>query len=414
MSIEWRGRFPWLVALMQLAVLPAVAALCTELAAQAHNAVPTGDNFGFWSPTEQELAYRSMERIFPTHPIRRGVRLDRLPYESDGELPVSFEFEHRPYGITDFMSLERASGVLVVQDGKILLERYGLGRRPKDRWASFSIANSVLSTLVGAAIQDGYIASVHDPVTKYLPSLKGRALNGVTIEQLLTMSSGLQWNEGYDNPNSDFNRYATDLSDEFLQLMADRRHTSPPGKKFAYSTADANLVGAVVMAATRKPLSQYLSEKVWGPSGMEQDGVWITSRDGQDLGSIGFSATLRDTARLGLFMLSDGVIHGRRVLPAGWMAEATQEHIVSSLRPFGYGYFWWTRGAGAYEAIGIFGQALYIDPPRHLVIVVQSAWSNAGDAHNYALQTAFFEGVTRSVDARRSRMGTSGQRQAGR
>jgi len=190
-------------------LLVVLSVLSSGAGAQPPAALPNPDNLGFWSPTEQEFGYRTMERIFPTHVIHRGDSVAPLPYDPAGEMPVIVDFEHRHYSLNDFMSIDRASGVLIVQDGKVLAERYGLGRRPEDRWTSFSIAKSVTSTLVGAAIQDGYIASVHDAVTKYLPQLKGSAYDGVTIEELLTMASGIQWDEHYDDPNSDFNKYAT-------------------------------------------------------------------------------------------------------------------------------------------------------------------------------------------------------------
>jgi len=381
-------------------LLISLGVLCGGAAAQPSAPLPSADNLGFWSPTEQEFGYRSMERIFPTHAIHRGETVAPLPYDPAGEMPVGFEFEHRHFSLNDFMAIDRASGVLIVQDGKVLAERYGLGRKPEDRWTSFSIAKSVTSTLVGAAIQDGFIKSVRDPVTKYLPQLKGSAYDGVTIEELLTMSSGIQWNEHYDEPNSDFNQYATELSPEFLKSMASRARAQTPGEKFAYSTWDATLTGAIVMAATGKPLSQYLSEKIWAPFGMEQDAIWMSSHSGQDIGGICFSATLRDYARFAMFMLTDGVIAGKRVLPAGWVAEATRQHLATSFAPFGYGYYWWTRPAGVYQGIGIFGQSLYVDPSRRLIIVVQSAWGTAGDLHNYALENAFFDGVTHLIDAR--------------
>lgn len=382
-------------------LLLALGALCSAARAQPREALPSADRLDFWSPTEQEFGYRSMERIFPTHVIHRGEAVAPLPYDPAGEMPVSFEFDHRRYSLDDFMRTDRAAGVLIVQDGKILAERYGLGRKPEDRWTSFSIAKSVTSTLVGAAIQDGYIASVRDPVTKYLPQLTGSAYDGVTIEELMTMASGIQWNEHYDDPESDFNKYATDLSPDLLKALARRPRAQPPGQKFAYSTFDATVTGAIVMAATGKPLSQYLSEKIWAPFGMEQDGIWMTSQSGQDIGGICFSATLKDYARFAMFMLDDGVIRGKRVLPKGWVAQATRPHLTTSFAPFGYGYFWWTRPAGVYQGIGIFGQALYVDPSRRLIIVVQSAWSNADDRQNYDLESALFDGVTRLVDARR-------------
>lgn len=366
--------------------------------AQPVSALPKAERLGFWSPSEQEAGYRAMETIFPTKTIAAGPAVRPLTLASK-PLSVAFDFENRPYTADDFMSVNRVSGLLVIQDGRIVLEKYGLGRKPTDRWTSFSIAKSVTSTLLGAAVRDGAVKSLDDRADRYVPELKGGSYDGVTLRQLLTMTSGVHWTENYDDPASDFNRHATELGPQTYRMMSALPRDAKPGEKYYYSTGESNLIGAVVMRATGKGLASYLSEKIWRPYGMESDGVWITSKDGLELGGICFSARLRDYGRLGQFMLDGGSADGKSVLPAGWIETATAVHEKTS---FGadYGYQWWIYPQGAYAGVGIMGQSLYVDPARKAVIVIQSAWTNSGTPQHYKLQIAFLQAVAAGLDAR--------------
>lgn len=378
--------FLWLA----IASAPASARNVESLPEQA-------ERLGFWSPGEQEAGYRAMETVFPTTRIEAGGQVRALPV-AETPLEIDFIHEHRPYTIDDFMKANRVSGLLVISNGRIVAERYGLGRTPDERWTSFSIAKSVTSTLVGAAIRDGKIRSVNDTLSRYVPELKGGAYDGVTLAQALTMRSGVRWTENYDDPASDFSRYATHMGPDFYRRMSAQPRDAAPGAKFYYSTAESNLIGAAVINATGKSLSAYFSEKIWKPFGMEADGVWMSSPEGLETGGICFSATLRDYGRFGLFMLEEGKVRGKAVLPDGWIAEATARHSENSFGDLGYGYQWWVDPSGAYRGLGIMGQALFIDPKRQLVIVIQSAWTKAGGPERYALQWAFLKAAVEAND----------------
>jgi hypothetical protein len=167
---------------------------------------PKGKSILFWTPAEQAVGYRSMEDVGPVAVIKRGGKVRPLPHARGPEPLITFSYGGKSYDTDSYMKAYNVSGILIVKDGRILLERYGLGRTPKDRWTSFSVAKSVTSTLVGAAIKDGYIKSVNDPVVNYIPDLKGSAYEGVTVRHLLTMTSGVRWNEDYTDPNSDVAR----------------------------------------------------------------------------------------------------------------------------------------------------------------------------------------------------------------
>lgn len=380
-------------ALVVSGAVPMAAALAKDAVVQP----PLAERLGFWTPSEQEAGYRAMETVFPTNVIKAGGPLRALPVAPQ-EAKIDFVYEHRPYSIDDFVKANRVAGVLVIKDGHIVAERYGLGRGPTDRWTSFSIAKSVTSTLVGAALRDGKIKNLDEPLTRYVPELKGGAYEDVTIRQALEMRSGVGWNEDYNDPASDFSRYATHMGPAFYKQMSAQPRVAAPGAKFHYSTAESNLIGAAVMNATGKSLSAYFSEKIWRPFGMEADAVWMTSPEGLETGGICFSATLRDYGRLGMFMLEDGYAAGKPVLPKGWIADAAAPHSEKAFGDIGYGYQWWTGPGDSYRGLGIMGQALFVDPKRKLIVVIQSAWTKAGGPERYALQWAFIQAAVDATD----------------
>ena len=194
------------------------------------------------------------------------------------------------------MQSQRIAGLIAVKDGRVHLERYGLGNDANSRWISFSVAKSVVSMLIGAAIQDGYIASVDDPVVDYLPRLKGGAYDAVTIRHILQMSSGVAWNEDYADPNSDTAK-APAGGMALVEYMRVLPRVAPPGAKFNYNTGETSIAGALLRAAIGNNLATYLSHKIWQPFGMEADGSWVIDQPGGvEYGGCCINATLRDYA----------------------------------------------------------------------------------------------------------------------
>jgi CubicO group peptidase (beta-lactamase class C family) len=345
----------------------------------------------FWKPEQQSNGYRSIEEIYKVVTVKRGAAVHSLPRAAK-QLSPTWDYGGRQWTVTDYMSANRTSGVLVLKDGKIVLERYGLNRTPKDRWTSFSVAKSLTSTLVGAAIQDGKIKGPDDLVTNYVPELKGSAYDGVTVRQLLMMSSGVKWNEDYTDPKSDVAQAGFTGSepgvDPLVSYMRHLPRDAAPGTKWHYDTGETDMVGIMVSNAVGEPLSQYLSEKVWTTYGMEQDAVWMVDASGkQERGGCCISMTLRDYARVGQFILDGGKAQGRQVVPSSWVAQATTKEIDNGAG--GYGYFWWIRENGSYEAVGIFGQSITTFKDDRLVIVINSAWPVATGKEYSAARTAF-------------------------
>lgn len=365
--------------------------------------LPQPGNFLFWTPAQQRVGYRNIEKIFPTRVIRRGNHVMALP-RAARQLAIRYDYNHIHWDTARFMDANRVSGLLVVHHGKIVLERYSMGETANDRWTSFSVAKSFTSTLVGAAIQDGYISSLDAPVTQYLPGLKGSAYDGVTVRQLLTMTSGVKWNEDYSDPKSDVNQFAQGAvsasgEDPVVAYMARLKREAAPGTKFEYKTGESELIGMLVISATHMHLADYLSEKIWKPVGMQRDGIWMLDRGGNEMGGCCISMTLRDYARFGLFFMHGGAAGGKQILPPDWVKEAAATQVQSDWNGYGYGFQWWVvpGGGGAYEAVGIFGQLIYINPKEDLVIVTNSAWPEADADPYYDSRDAFMDAVIKAL-----------------
>ena len=340
--------------------------------------------------------FRNIDRLFPTRTVAHGPAPHPLPLATSPLVDVRFTSKGVAWSLDTYLSANRISGLLVLKDGRIALERYAYGNGAGARWMSMSVAKSITSTLIGAAIRDGAIRSLDDPVTQYVPRLAGSAYDGVTVRNLLMMASGVRWNETYTDPASDRRRLLeaqiAQQPGAAIDLMRSLSRAAPPGTVNNYSTGETQIAGEVLRGAVGKPLAQYLSEKIWTPYGMETDATWwLDSPDGHEIGGSGFSATLRDYARFGQFFLAGGVVNGESILPTGWTREAGTPKTLVGGTPLHYGYMWWPMTAapgtvndGAFSAEGIFGQYIYINPGEHVVVVQWAAQTKptGGDVVN--------------------------------
>ncbi|WP_420854287.1 serine hydrolase domain-containing protein [Sphingopyxis granuli] len=379
------------------ALLCAAAAVGSAPAsAQTTTQLPEDLNVLFWSQDQRDLAFRTMETVpkVVVHTVEAGGPVHPLPQGAPIDLGID---------VDAYMARQRNAGLIIVQDGKIRLEKYALGYAPDGRWTSFSVAKSFTSTLVGAAVKDGFIKSLDDKVTAYIPGLKGSAYDDVSVRQLLTMTSGVQWNEDYTDPKSDVAQFnlqqpvpGEDITVSYMKTLP---REAPAGSKWVYKTGETNLIGVLVSSATGKTLSAYLSEKVWRPFGMEQNAVWMLGPTGHEISGCCLSASLRDYARFGEFILGGGVAGGQTVLPDDWLAAATTKQADIDMPGRGYGYQWWTNDDGSFAAQGIFGQGIFIDPKRRLVIASNGNWPTATDPEGVgAAREAFYKQVQAAVD----------------
>jgi len=361
-------------------------------------------------PGEEVAAFEHSDTLYPVAPVKHGHAVRALPAAAAPLRDVTFQVGDKRYDLFDYLALNRVAGLLVLKDGKIALEDYELGAGPKTLWASFSMAKSVTSALVGAALEKGLIASLDDPVTRYVPALRNTVYNAVTIRNVLEMASGVRWNETYTDPNSDCGKLVDAQLEHkagaSLAYMKTLSRAAPPGSVWNYNTGEADVAGAVIEGATHMSLAAFLSQTLWSPLGMERDATWWTeSPGGMGIGGAGIGATLRDYGRFGLFVLSDGVIDGRRIVPQGWFEQAGRAQQIAG-KTVDYGYLWWPipKGdsihAGAFEARGIFGQHLYINPSQKLVIVVLSARPKPTGS-TVLDDTVFFAAVARALQSTR-------------
>ncbi len=360
--------------------------------------LPTNRDLLFWNQAQRDAAFRALDRL-PVLAKSRVVAAGPAP----SPLPPGPPLMKLAVDVDAYVAGQRSAALLILHDGKLRLERYGLGFDKDGRWTSFSVAKSVTSTLVGAAIRDGHIRSMDDKVSDYLPQMKGSAYDDVSLRQLLTMTSGVRWNEDYADPNADVARFNNHQPEEgvdsLVSYMRRLPREAPAGQRWHYSTGETNLVGVLLAAAVKKPLATYLSEKIWVPAGMEQQATWLLSRTGQEISGCCIQAASRDYARLGQFILNGARVDGQPIVPDGWLLDATTERTGIGQPGRGYGYQWWTYTDGAFAARGIFGQGLFIDPKRKLVIASNANWAGgATDRTASQARDAFYRAVQQAVD----------------
>jgi CubicO group peptidase (beta-lactamase class C family) len=305
--------------------------------------------------------------------------------------------------VEEYMASQHTSGLVILQDGKIRFERYGQEFDADGRWTSFSVAKSFTSTLVGAAVQDGYIKSLEDKVSQYIPDLRGSAYDDVTIRQLLTMSSGVRWNEDYEDPEADvakFNKAKADPGvDATVSFMRKLPRAHPPGTVWHYNTGETNLIGVLVSSATGKSLAQYLQDTIWHPAGMAATATWLQGKTGHEIAGCCLQAATRDFARFGLFVLANGNVGGKQIVPEDWFSQATRKQMDIGVPGKGYGFQWWTYDDGAVAAQGIFGQGIFIDPQRRLVIASNSNWTRATLGPEPKAREEFYQRVRALIDS---------------
>ncbi|HEY0236368.1 MAG TPA: serine hydrolase [Afipia sp.] len=394
-----------ILAALALDGTPPAAARDKDAYPHAKEQIGTGQDLydGHLTPDLTANTLRNVDRLFPTRTIAPSAHPKVFAPSEKQITQVKFNVGDRPYDLFDFLAVNRVSGLIILKDGKVAYETYQLGNTPATRWTSMSVAKSITSTLIGAALKDGHIKSLDEPVTTYVPRLKDSAYEGVTIRDVLMMSSGVKWNETYIDPNSDrrhlLKAQESQQRNAAMDVMAKLPRAVEPGTKFNYSTGETQVAGEILYGAIKRPLSDYLTEKIWKPYGMEADAKWwLDSPGGLEIAGSGLSATLRDFARFGQFYLDGGLINGKPVLPDGWMQDASTPKVLKGGTNLDYGYMWWialsdkARADRAFMARGIFGQFIYIDPKEHVVIAMTSA---APKPQNLQLipPQAFFDAV---------------------
>ncbi|MCU0259375.1 MAG: beta-lactamase family protein [Solirubrobacteraceae bacterium] len=341
-------------------------------------------------------SFTALDRLFPTRAVRAGGEVRELPRHP---APPDWPF------VQAYLDAHPATGLLVVKDGRVLVERYQYGRQPDHRFTSFSMAKTLVAMAVGVAVAEGRIASIDDPVDRYEPALAASAWRGVPLRHVLTMASGVRFDETYDRADTDIARLSrawTRQEGTLLErLAAIGAREAAPGERFAYASVETQVLGQVLARATGTPLADYVSERIWRPMGAEADAAWVLDAGGTEAAYCCLSARLRDWARLGLLLLEGGRRDGGTIVPADWVEAATTVRAADRhLQPrratpyFGYGYQTWILPDGlGFALLGVRGQAVFVSPRERLVIAQTAVWPSPRDASLAAQRDRFWREV---------------------
>jgi CubicO group peptidase (beta-lactamase class C family) len=345
---------------------------------------------------------------FRTDIVKRGDHIYPLK-EPKGPFTVTYKFGGKVYSFDDYLRREEVTGFLVLHDNQIILERYSHGADQDSRFVSQSVAKSILSILVGAAVDEGKIHSVNDPIVRYLPYLAKSGYRDATVKELLQMSTNVDYSEDYRKPTSlgaaliagrpSFSDFAASLGPSAVK----------PGTAFQYQSVNSQVLGLLLERVTGERLNIWAEDKLWKKIGAQRDAFFYESTKQPDTCAFAcFNATLRDYGRVGLMMLHKGQLGGERVVSKSWVHDSTTPDApflmpkpprANGQPTTGYAYQWWVPYGtdGAFEAEGIFGQMIYVDPTRHVVMVQTSAWPKADEDRLYFEADVFMDKIARQV-----------------
>lgn len=403
-----------LLALLAVLSAPAHAEPDEERLGKAQD-YPLGTAATWYNNPYRVGAWSALDKVpgVRTRPVARAPQASPLPTAAQ-PTAISYRYRNIRYTLADYLERQRATGLLVLKNGEIVAEFYRYGRKDDARFLSFSMAKSVTSLLVGQAQARGLIASLDDPAEKYVTALAGSPYGATTVRQLLRMSSGLTFTERYDGADdiSRLSRAGAGVPGAGTPLEVLRSITarhSPAGDKFVYASAETDVLGRVLAAATGKSVAELTSEWLWKPMGAEHEAFWRISSDGQEQAYGAFNASLRDWGRLGLLLANDGKAGAQQLVPADYLLDATDPaRQPEAFRPrkatpyFGYGYQFWLlpMKQRSFVMQGIHGQGLYVQPSTGLVMVLTSVWESASgrqDPQPHEERDALWRGVLQSL-----------------
>ena len=359
---------------------------------------------------EQHQNLNRAHKIFPTSKLSASKKPLTFEVVKSVDLPSSFIFRDKPVDLDEFLSRTGTSALLIVKDGKIHYENYWLTGGKDVKWLSMSVAKSFISTLVGIAIEQGYIGSTSDSITKYVSQLENSAYDDVKIKDVLQMSSGARWNEDYSDPNSDVMRSARILAvgGSLDKFTASLNNELKPGTFNRYNSTDTQVLGMLLRESTGTTVTQYMQEVLWNPMGAESDAYWLLDSENMEMVYAGLNATARDYAKLGELFRLEGKINGKQLVQSNWVKASTTPdapHLMPGENPLsdfplGYGYQWWIPDdSGDFTAIGVYNQFVYVSPENNAVVVKLSANEIYGTSEEASKQSeletiSFLKAVT--------------------
>ncbi|BFM14501.1 serine hydrolase [Maricurvus nonylphenolicus] len=340
-----------------------------------------------FSGAEQYQNFGRLHEMFPVTTMTAAEEVFNFPSGEQLELPKRFHYENSAIDVEAFLDATDTSGLLVLQNGKVRFERYMLTGGRDVNWLSMSVAKSVIASGIGIAIDEGLI-DIQKSMTDYVPALKGSAYDQVRVKDVLQMSSGAAWNEDYSNPDSEVLKMGCVMAagDSLNDFVANMTREFEPGTVNRYNSGDTQALGLLLTKATGRSITDYLTEKLWHPLGMESDAYWLIDDYQMEMAFGGLNATARDYAKIGELYRLKGNWQGKQILSAQWVQDATTPdapHLMPGVNkdfPLGYAYQWWIpeSSEGEFSAIGVYNQFIYVNPARDLVIVKLSANSEYG------------------------------------
>ena len=354
----------------------------------------------------------SINKIFDTsNPISASEKPFVFEKE-DFELPDSYEFEGEQLNLIEGLDHFHTDGLIILHDGKMLFEKYWNGNTKDSKHIAFSVSKSYLSALFGIAIEEGLIKSIDDNVSIYLDDFEGTGYEDVKIKNLLQMSSGIEFNEDYADPNSDINRFAraTAKGSSFRDFAKTLKNGKKQGTYNHYVSLDTQVLGMILESVTDMPLREYLYKRIWSKIGTESDAYYIADKTGTDMALGGLNATLRDFSKFGQLYLNEGSWDGEQIVPKSWVLKShtpDAPHLMPnagdlSSSEWGYGYQWWIPGDPLtdYTAHGIFNQFIYVDPVSNVVIAKTSSNHRFRSEKEYskAAHIAMFRSITKHIE----------------
>ena len=376
--------------LAMLAALGAASLGCLRFALAAPDEELLGKSKGYPMGTRANWytddsvrvgSYTNLDRLFPNqyhvlHKAENPSPLNKVATEP----ALQYRFGGRRNTIDAYLARQRVTGLLVIKDDQILVERYQYDRKPSDRLTSNSMAKSLIGIGIGFALSEKLIRSLDDRVVEYVPELKGNIYGETRIRNLLRMASGARFTEDNTSRNDDAAKFSRlhGSQGSIAAILAFNTREAPEGERFHYASIETQVLTVVLRAATGKTVSAYLEDRLWRPMGAEADATWITAPDGLERGDAFFNSTLRDWGRLGRLLANDGALDGKPIIPKDYLLEATDWHQhpaafapKASPPANGYGYHFWTmRGEKRrFYMRGVYGQTIYVDPELKLVLV---------------------------------------------
>jgi len=342
-----------------------------------------------------EYTFLNIDEHLPIKKLDKASKPFTFPKIENIDLPDHFQHDGTTYNTLKYIDSSYTQGFLVLKNDTILYENYWRQQKEDIQHIAWSMSKSYVSAMFGIAIEEGYIKSIDQTVDEYLSEMKGSGYEGVTIKDVLQMSTGVKFDETYNsNPKSDVNRFWRGFVfgkslDKFATTLVNER---PPGTYNYYVSINTHVLGMIIVNATGRSLTEYMQEKIWNPLGAEFDAFWLVDGKGMEMAMGGLNACLRDYAKLGRLYLKKGNWDGKQIVPLAWIEESTkstEEHLQpdsknSAYPGMGYGYQWWLMDGseGEIMAIGVFNQHIYINPSTNTVIVKNSANKNYYDRNN--------------------------------